>query len=301
MTPVHDRRALWIAVAAFVIWGLMPLYWHLLRHVPSLQIVLHRAVWCAVLVAAWLTLREGHGWLRAVIVQPRLAGMLALSGTLIAFNWGLYVWAVNSGHVVEASLGYFINPLMNVVLGVMLLGERLNPRQWSAIALAACGVLWLTFQFGSLPWIALCLATSFAFYGFIRKQAAVDSIPGLGIESVFLLLPALALLGWLAISGSGGHFADGDIGNLANVTGIGVVASSDDQELVHQFIAFLLSDEAQTFFTEDNFEYPITTTVEPAEGLATGDEVEAASPAVDLAAIDDLEGTLRLLREVGLL
>ena len=125
MSPaIPDRRALWVAVGAFVIWGLMPLYWHLLRAVPSLQIVLHRAIWCAVLVAAWLTLRNGRGWLREVLVQPRLAAMLAASGVLIAVNWGLYVWAVNAGHVVEASLGYFINPLLNVVIGVVVPGER---------------------------------------------------------------------------------------------------------------------------------------------------------------------------------
>src|SRR5690606_12233374 len=177
MSPAAiDRRGLWIAVAAFVIWGLMPLYWHLLREVPSLQIVLHRAVWCAVLVAAWLSLREGRGWLRAVIVQPRLAGMLALSGTLIAFNWGLYVWAVNSGHVIEASLGYFINPLLNVLIGVVFLRERLSRAQWIAVALAGGGVAWLTARYGSFPWIALCLAGSFALYGVIRKFAAVEAV-----------------------------------------------------------------------------------------------------------------------------
>jgi chloramphenicol-sensitive protein RarD len=189
MSPVAlDRRGLWIAVAAFVIWGLMPLYWHLLRAVPSLQIVLHRAVWCAVLVAAWLTLREGRGWLRAVIVQPRLAGMLALSGTLIAFNWGLYVWAVNSGHVIEASLGYFINPLLNVLIGVLFLRERLSRPQWIAVALAGCGVAWLTAGYGRFPWIALCLAGSFALYGVIRKFAAVEAVRGLGGTGGFFSL-----------------------------------------------------------------------------------------------------------------
>ncbi len=208
MNPAQlDRRGLWIAVGAFVIWGLMPLYWHLLKVVPSLQIVLHRAVWCAILVAAWLTLREGRGWFRAVVAQPRLAAMLAMSGTLIAFNWGLYVWAVNSGHVVETSLGYFINPLLNVVIGVLFLRERLSPAQWVAVALAAGGVLWLTFNYGSFPWIALCLATSFALYGLIRKFAAVEAVRGLGVENMFMFVPALLALLWFELQGEGGFFS----------------------------------------------------------------------------------------------
>ena len=207
MTPVHDRRALWIAVAAFVIWGLMPLYWHLLRHVPSLQIVLHRAVWCAILVAAWLTVSRGRGWRRGVFSQPRLVAMLAASGLLIAANWSLYVWAVNSGHVVEASLGYFINPLLNVVIGVLFLRERLSLPQWVAVALAAGGVLWLTFNYGSFPWIALCLAGSFAIYGLIRKFAAVEAVQGLGVENLFVFGPAVLVLAWLEWSGSGGFFS----------------------------------------------------------------------------------------------
>jgi chloramphenicol-sensitive protein RarD len=202
-----DRRGLWIAVAAFVIWGLMPLYWYLLREVPPLQIVLHRAVWCAVLVAAWLTLREGSGWWRAVVAQPRLAGMLAISGTLIAFNWGLHVWAVNSGHVIEASLGYFINPLLNVLIGVAFLRERLSRPQWIAVALAGAGVLWLTARYGSFPWIALCLAGSFALYGLIRKFAAVEAVRGLGVENMFMFGPALALLAWIELRGGGGFLS----------------------------------------------------------------------------------------------
>ncbi|WP_328796950.1 EamA family transporter RarD [Luteimonas deserti] len=200
------RRGLWIAIAAFVIWGLMPLYWNLLRHVPSLQIVLHRAVWCAILVAAWLTLRQGRGWLREILAQPRLAGMLAMSGVLIAGNWSLYVWAVNNGHVVETSLGYFINPLLNVVIGVAFLRERLSPPQWVAVVLAACGVLWLTFNYGSFPWIALCLAVSFALYGLIRKFAAVEAVQGLGVENLFVFGPAVLALAWFEWRGGGGFF-----------------------------------------------------------------------------------------------
>ena len=135
-----DRQGLWMAIGAFVIWGVMPLYWHLLKAVPSLQIIAHRIVWSTVLVAGWLTWKYGRGWLRETLALPRAAWMLAISGTLIAFNWGLYIWAVNAGHVGETSLGYFINPLLNVVLGVMVLRERLNPVQWLSVAIAAGGV-----------------------------------------------------------------------------------------------------------------------------------------------------------------
>ena len=207
MSAPLDARGLWVAVAAFVVWGLMPLYWHLLKAVPSLQIVLHRALWCAVLVALWLTWKHGRGWLRGVLAQPRLAAMLATSGTLIAFNWGLYVWAVNSGHVVEVGLGYFINPLLNVVIGVLFLRERLSPPQWIAVALAAAGILWLTFNYGSFPWIAIGLAVSFALYGLIRKFAAVEAVRGLGVENFFMFFPALAALLWLEWRGDGGFFS----------------------------------------------------------------------------------------------
>ncbi|HEU0307372.1 MAG TPA: EamA family transporter RarD, partial [Lysobacter sp.] len=172
--------------------------------VPSLQIVAHRVVWSTVLVIAWLLWKNGRGWLRAALARPRAAWMLALSGALIGFNWSLYIWAVNAGHVVESSLGYFINPLLNVVLGVVFLHERLRRAQWAAVALAAAGVLWLTVQFGQPPWIAICLALSFALYGLLRKLLAIDAVAGLGVESVYLILPALAVLVWGEAHGQGG-------------------------------------------------------------------------------------------------
>lgn len=205
--PNDARKGLWAAVGAFVLWGVMPLYWHALGAVPSLQIVLHRIAWSAVFVCGWLFLRQGSGWLRGVLAQPRLAGMLACSGLLIAFNWGLYIWAVNAGHVVETSLGYFINPLLNVLIGVLFLRERLTAMQWLSVGIAATGVLWLTFNYGSFPWIALALAGSFALYGLIRKLAAVDSVVGLGVESAYLFLPAVAGLAWFQAHGQGGFGA----------------------------------------------------------------------------------------------
>lgn len=201
----ETRRGLWIAAGAFVIWGLVPLYWHLLKTVPSLQIVLHRIVWSALFVGAFLFWRDGRHWLRNTLAgQPKLAWMLALSGVLIAMNWGLYIWAVNAGHVVETALGYFINPLLNVLLGVLFLRERLRPLQWVSVGIAAVGVLWLTFNYGSFPWIALALAASFGLYGLLRKLTHVDSVSGLGVESAYLFLPALAWLLWSETHGGGG-------------------------------------------------------------------------------------------------
>ncbi len=210
MSTHLDRRGLWGAIGAYVAWGLMPLYWHLLKVVPSFQIMLHRIVWSALLVALWLGYKYGRHWFRDTLNLPRARWMLAITGVLIAFNWGLYIWAVNAGHVVESSLGYFINPLLNVVLGVVVLNERLSRMQWVSVAVAAVGVLWLTFNYGSFPWIALALAVSFGLYGLIRKLVDVPPVRGLGAESVYLLLPALILIGWGETHGSGGFIAHGD-------------------------------------------------------------------------------------------
>ena len=200
-----DRRGLAAAVSAYVLWGVFPLYWYALRDVPSLQIVAHRMAWCAVFVVGWLLARDGLGWLRAL--NGRTLALLALTSLLISGNWGLDIWAVTHGRVVEASLGYFINPLVSVLLGVVVLRERLAVPQWTAVALAAAGVLWLAFQHGEPPWIALALASSFAVYGVLRKVAEVDAIPGLAVESLVLFLPALGWLAWAEAGGVGafGH------------------------------------------------------------------------------------------------
>jgi chloramphenicol-sensitive protein RarD len=197
------NRGLLAAAGAYFIWGMWPLYWRLLEQVPVLQVMAHRAIWCAVFVLAYLFIRYRMAWLKPLRESPRVLGLLALSGLLIGGNWWLYIWAVNAGHVVETSLGYFINPLVSVALGVLVLSERLNPRQWFAVAIAAAGVVYLTFQFGQPPWIALGLALSFAAYGLLRKIAHVGAVPGIAVECAFLLLPALAIL-----SGTGRSAAD---------------------------------------------------------------------------------------------
>jgi len=202
------RQGVAITAAAFVIWGLFPLYWHLLKAVPSPLIIAHRIVWSTLLVVGWLLLTSRLAWLRRIAEQPRALPLLALSGLAIGSNWAVYIWAVNAGHVIEASLGYYINPLVSVLLGVLVLKERLRPLQWLAIACAAVGVAWLTWVAGTVPWIALSLALSFGLYGLLRKVVAVDAVSGLGIESLYLFLPALGFVLW-SEQGHGGGFVQG--------------------------------------------------------------------------------------------
>ena len=154
-TPLQEqRRGLAITAFTFTLWGLVPVYWHLLKAVPSQQIIAHRIIWSTVLVVAWLLLSAGAGWWKQIAAQKRALPTLALSSLAIAFNWGLYIWAINAGHVIETSLGYFINPLVSVLLGVVVLKERLRGLQWLAVGCAAVGVAWLTIDAGTPPWIA---------------------------------------------------------------------------------------------------------------------------------------------------
>lgn len=204
----EQRRGFAITAFTFTLWGLVPVYWHLLKAVPSQQIIAHRIIWSTVLVVAWLLLSNGMGWWKAIAAQPRALPTLALSSVAIAFNWGLYIWAINAGHVIETSLGYFINPLVSVVLGVVVLKERLRRLQWLAVGCAALGVAWLTFDAGTPPWIALGLACSFGLYGLLRKMISVDPVAGLGMESLYLFLPAIGFALW-SENGHGGAFFSG--------------------------------------------------------------------------------------------
>ncbi|MDZ4813282.1 MAG: EamA family transporter RarD [Pseudomonadota bacterium] len=204
-----DRRGLAAAIGAYAMWGVFPLFWHLLREVPSLQIIAHRVIWCGVFVVGYLLISDGMGWWRKAFAVPRIGLMLLASSILISVNWGLFIWSVTHGHVVESSLGYFINPLVSILIGVVVLRERLNRVQSVAVVIAAIGVLWLTVMHGSPPWIALSLALSFAFYGLIRKLAAVDAMAGLAIESLILLLPAMAWLLWSEWHGGGAFMHSG--------------------------------------------------------------------------------------------
>ncbi|WP_338846517.1 EamA family transporter RarD [Massilia sp. W12] len=192
------RKGMLYAASAFFCWGLFPLYFKQLQQIPALEMLAHRMLWSLLFVLLVLGALRRWSWLREVAGNRKTMLTFFCSAALLAFNWFLYVWAVNNGHVIESSLGYFINPLVNVMFGFLLLKERLRPAQWAAIGVAACGVLWLTVQGGHLPWIALCLAGSFATYGLLRKTAPLGALEGLSIETMLMLPLALGYLAWLS-------------------------------------------------------------------------------------------------------
>ena len=190
------------AALAFTWWGLFPLYFRIVTSVAPTEILAHRVVWCLLFLLAALTLRRQWAWLPQVLRRPKVLAAFGASALLIGANWLAYIWAVSHGHVLEASLGYFITPLVNVLLGVTLLHERLRRAQWLALAAATAGVLWLTLQAGRPPWIALSIAITFGGYGLLRKIAVLGAIEGLTLETLLLAPIALAVLGLAAHSGS---------------------------------------------------------------------------------------------------
>ncbi len=193
----RDTRAgVVFAGGAFLIWGITPVYWKLLKHVPALELLAHRIVWALVLVGVWMTVRRRWPELLAAVRRPRTLAALLASTACIAVNWGLFIWAVNTDRVLSTSLGYYINPLVSVLLGLVVLRERLNRRQWLAVGLAAVAVAILTARVGHLPWISLALALSFGFYGLLRKTVAADAVVGLTFETAALTPLCLAFLGW---------------------------------------------------------------------------------------------------------
>lgn len=203
--PSHPdaARGAIAAAAGFLCWGIVPIYWKALAAVPALELIAHRIVWSLfflVLVQAW------RGRLRAVregFASPRAIGLNLLSSALLAANWTVYVWGVNTGHVIECSLGYFLTPLGNVALGFVFLHERLRPMQWTAIALAVLGVLLLLVRLGHFPWIALTLAATWSFYGILKKKSALGPMNGLTVETILLFPLAAAALAWWHFDGTG--------------------------------------------------------------------------------------------------
>jgi chloramphenicol-sensitive protein RarD len=216
-------------VASYGMWGLFPLYWPLLKPAAPLEILAHRMVWSLLFVLAVLWVagrRRGTGFagLRAVITDPRRLGLLAIAALLITVNWGAYIWGVNTGHVVETALGYFIGPLASVVIGVLVLRERLRRWQWVAVGLGTAAVVVLTIGYGRPPWIAFLLAFPFAVYGLIKKLAATGAVESLAVETGLTAVPALIFLGVLEGTGSG-TFTEHGVGHILLLAGAGVVTA----------------------------------------------------------------------------
>jgi chloramphenicol-sensitive protein RarD len=208
------NKGILYALGAYGLWGFLPIYWKLLKGVPPLEIMAHRIVWGLVILLGLLAYKQRWAWLQTARHSRRTLMTFLVSAVLLSANWFTYIWAVNAGFIVEASLGYFINPLINVLFGAIFLGERLRGWQKAAILLALSGVLWLTISYGALPWIALTLAVSFGLYGLLRKTAELESLEGLSLEMMILFLPALGyLLYLLAI----GDFSLGRVSALQNL------------------------------------------------------------------------------------
>ncbi|WP_113704984.1 EamA family transporter RarD [Nonomuraea lactucae] len=218
------RRGVLYGVAAYTMWGLLPLYWPLLKPAGAVEILAHRIVWSLVAVVAVLAVRRHWSWVRKLLRQPKKLGLLGLAALIITVNWGVYIYAVNTDHVVESALGYFINPLVSVVFGVVLLRERLRPLQWVAVGFGTVAVLVLAFDYGRLPWIALALAVTFGVYGLVKKQANVGAAESLTVETLLLLAPAGAYLVYLEAAGQA-TFGHTDAGHALLIAGAGVITA----------------------------------------------------------------------------
>ncbi|MFI0405430.1 EamA family transporter RarD [Actinomadura sp. 3N508] len=209
------RRGIAFGVAAYVMWGLFPLYWPLLKPAGAVEILAHRIMWSLVAVGVVLAARRSLRWVGTLSV--RKIGLLALAAVIVTVNWGTYIYAVNSGQTIEAALGYFINPLISVLFGVVVFGERLRAWQWCAVGVGALAVVVLTVDYGRPPWIALVLAFAFGTYGLIKKYVDMPSAEGLAVETAVLFLPALGFVLLLEGQGEGtfGHHGMGQAGLLA--------------------------------------------------------------------------------------
>jgi chloramphenicol-sensitive protein RarD len=212
------NKGIWYGVGAYVLWGFFPIYWKFLHQVSALQVIGHRIGWSFIMLAIYIVITKQWRDFRSVAFHPKTIAIYSIAAVLLSINWLIYVWGVNSGFIVETSLGYFINPLFSVLLGVVFLGERLRSRQWIPVGLATIGVIYLTFVYGRLPWIALSLAFSFGFYGFVKKLSPLGSLYGLTLETGIVFPIALIYLVTVGFNGSGA-FLQSDA--LVNVLLIG--------------------------------------------------------------------------------
>jgi chloramphenicol-sensitive protein RarD len=209
------------AIGAYVLWGLLPIYWKSIQTVPPLEVLCHRTVWSLLFLLILLIWSKRWQWLRQASRSPATIITFLITSSILGLNWFVYIWAVNAGHILDASLGYFINPLISVLLGTIFLKEQLRPWQWVAIGIAVCGVVFLTLGYGAFPWIALTLAFTFGLYGLLRKTASLEALEGLALETAVLSVPALAYLIYLELEGTAsfGHTAT-DTEILLAFTGI---------------------------------------------------------------------------------
>ncbi|MDX1303947.1 EamA family transporter RarD [Photobacterium sp.] len=218
------QRGVILALAAYTMWGIAPIYFKALQQVSALEILSHRVIWSFFFLAGLIYLSKGWGKIRAIFRQPKTLIMLTVTALLVGTNWLIFIWAVNNNYMLDASLGYFINPLFNVILGMLFLGERLRSLQWVAVALAACGVAVQLIQFGSLPWIALALAVSFGCYGLLRKKINLDAQTGLFLETS-VLLPLAAIYILLLTDSPTANFADNPLNLNLLLIAAGIVTT----------------------------------------------------------------------------
>ncbi|MFF9073984.1 EamA family transporter RarD [Streptomyces sp. NPDC014646] len=221
----EQRAGLLSGVGAYGLWGIVPLFWPLLKPAGAIEILAHRMVWSLGVVGIALLVLRRWSWIGALVRRPRKLGLITVAAAVITVNWGLYIWAVNNGHVVEASLGYFINPLVTIAMGVLLLGERLRPAQWVAVGTGVAAVLVLAIGYGRPPWISLTLAFSFATYGLVKKKVAMGGLESLAAETAVLFLPALGYLLWLGARGESTFGSEGP-GHAALLAATGVVTAT---------------------------------------------------------------------------
>ncbi len=198
------NKGIWYALGAYILWGLFPVYWKILENIPALQLLGHRIIWSFVFVSSIILVTRQWKTFRKIALTRPMLRIYSVAAILIAINWLTYVWAVGAGFIIETSLGYFINPLVSVLLGVLFLHERLRPVQWVPLGLASAGVLFLSFVYGSFPWISITLAISFGLYGLVKKTAPLGALHGMTMETGILFLPAL---GYLILMGVTGHGA----------------------------------------------------------------------------------------------
>ncbi|MEU9184027.1 EamA family transporter RarD [Streptomyces sp. NPDC048484] len=220
----EQRIGLLNGFAAYGMWGIVPLFWPLLEPAGAGEILAHRMVWSLGFVLIALAVTRRWAWAVPLLRQPRRLGLITVAASVITINWGVYIWAVNTGHVVEASLGYFINPLVTIAMGVLLLKERLRPAQWAAVGIGFAAVLVLTVGYGQPPWISLCLAFSFATYGLVKKKLNLSGLESLAAETAIQFLPALGYLLWLSSQGDATFGGEG-AGHAALLAATGLVTA----------------------------------------------------------------------------